>query len=253
VVEAVPESAAMIASEVASNIVDEEPEQVMSKSAQAKQDILDNDAAVDLVQRLTEASPDNAMGVAVAVVEAVPESAAMVASQVASNISDEEATQSEAQVESQLDEIHQNAMQTDAAIDLVHKLTQAAPDNALDVAVAVVEAVPDSAGIIAGEVINNLTEDVSKETHTDRVERAHQRAINTETAFDLVQRFSEAAPDNVIDVAAAVVDVIPESASLFVDSISKGEESKEGEWVSRLDEAPRDINEMDEHQVDPKK
>jgi MFS family permease len=247
VVEEVPESAAMVASEVASNIVDEEPEQAMSTAAQAKQDILDNDAAVDLVQRLTEASPDNALDVAVAVVEEVPESAAMVASQVASSIGDEETTQSEAQAESQLDEVHQNAMQTDAAIDLLHKLTQAAPDNALDVAVAVVEAVPDSAGVIAGEVINNLTEDVSKETHTDRVERAHQRAINTETAFDLVQRFSEAAPDKVIDVAAAVVDTIPESASLFVDSISKGEESKEGEWVSSLDEAPRDINEMNEH------
>jgi len=270
VVEAVPESAAMIASEVASNIVDEETEQAMSKTAQAQQDILDSDAAVDLVQRLTEASPDNALDVAVAVVEAVPESAAMVASEVASNIvdevpesaalvssqmvssvADEKTTKSEVQAESQLDELHQNAMQTDAAIDLVHKLTEAAPDNALDVAVAVVGAVPDSAGIIAGEVINSLTEDVTKETHTDRVERAHQRAINTETAFDLVQRFSEAAPDNVIDVAVAVVDAIPESASLFVDSISQGEESKEGEWMSSLDEAPKDINGMDEHRADP--
>ena len=258
VVEALPESAAMIASEVASKIIDEEPDQAKSESAQAQQAILDHDAAVDLVLRLTEASPDNALEVAIAVVEEVPESAAMVASEVATSIMegqlDTESSNAGLKVadRSELADIHQSAMQTDAAIDLVQKLTQAAPDNALDVALAVVEAVPDSAGIIAGEVINNLTQDTSVDAQINKLERAHQRAINTETAIDLVQRFSEAAPDNVIDVAAAAVDVVPESASLFVDSISEGDESKEGEWMSRLDEAPRDLNEVEESQNDVK-
>ena len=51
----------------------------------------------------------------------------------------------------------------------------------------------------------------------------------------------------------AVVEVMPESASLFVDSISEGDESAEGEWMSRLDEAPREISDMDEPESDAKK
>ena len=55
------------------------------------------------------------------------------------------------------------------------------------------------------------------------------------------------------EITVAVVEVMPESASLFVDSISEGDESAEGEWMSRLDEAPREINDMDEPDTDAKK
>ena len=227
--------------------------------ASAQQELLDHEAAVDLVQRLSEAAPDNALDVAVAVVEAMPDSAALVAAEVAGLIvEDIESTElaapsSLASNLIELDVLHQRAMQTDAAIDLMQKLTEAAPDNCLDVAVAVVEAVPESAGVIASEVMNNLSQPSEADNRGNKLERAHQAAINTDTAIDLVQRLSEAAPDNVMDVAVAVVDVLPESASLFVDSISEGDESAEGEWMSRFDEAPREISDMDEPESDAKK
>jgi len=258
VVEAIPESAAVVASEVAGNFSDEseaDTEKTLSSAdntlEQPLDDTQENDAAVDLVQRLTEASPDNAMDVAVAVVEAIPDSAGVVAAEVASSIVEEEtdgqSNQSAAEGD-QLNQVHQEAIESAAAVDLVQRLTQAAPDNAVDVAVAVVEAVPESAGVVASEVMNNLSDD-SQQGNT-KLESAHQCAINTHAAFDLVQRLSEAAPENVIDVAAAIVDVVPESASLFVDSISAGDESQEGEWMSRLDEAPREINALDESHKD---
>jgi hypothetical protein len=149
---------------------------------------------------------------------------------------------------SEYDQDYQEAIETDAAIDLLQKLTEAAPQNALDVAAAVVEAVPESAADVAAEYINNL-DDVPKVVtgykQDTYLENAHQAAINTDAAIDLVQRLSEAAPENTTEVAAAVVEAMPDSASLLVDNISAGKESKEGEWMSALDDAPKYLSETE--------
>lgn len=279
--EAVPETAVTLATELAENIIDEEtdteqylqnteeqePAQQSAINAQPQSqgsgdDELktgesdEADAALNLVQRLSEVVPESAVDVAVAVVEAIPESAAVVASDVVSTVL--ESVTEDVQLEEQSDElatdledVYQEAIETDAAIDIVQRLSEAAPDNAIDVAAAVVEAVPESAGVIASEVVSNLSEEVTQQGNKapSDLAQAHQAAINTDMAIDLVQRLSEVAPDNTSEVAAAVVDVVPESASLLVDNISAGKESEEGEWMSRLDEAPKSIDSISSDEV----
>ena len=146
----------------------------------------------------------------------------------------------EAEASLELDQLHQEALETDAAVDLVQRLTEVAPDNALDVAVAIVEALPESAVAIATEVMGNIAESLEEQAQPmSKMEEAHQAAIETDTALDLVQRLAEVAPENTIDVAAAMVDAVPQSASQLIDIISEGSESIEGEWVNALDADPR--------------
>ena len=80
-----------------------------------------------------------------------------------------------------------------------------------------VEAVPESAGVIAAELINNLSEDLaiasSAEDDSDMA-RAHQLAINTDVAIDLVERLSKVAPDSTSDVAAATMLTMAGDAAL---------------------------------------
>ena len=53
-----------------------------------------------------------------------------------------------------------------------------------------------------------------------------------------MQRLSEVSPHNSMDVAVAVVEAIPESASEVVDAISAGDESAEGELMNPMTDKP---------------
>ena len=274
--EAVPQTAVPLATELAENIADEhtdtehyfqsnnEQEETTDQTGLADVaeqgideeskhgDSDEADDALSLVQRMTEAVPESAVELAVAVVETIPDSAGLIASEVVTSVIEaavEEAQDQNPQNEepaSELDQAYQEALETDTAIDIVQRLSEVAPDNAIDVAAAVVEAVPESAGVIAAEVISNLNEETESIIKNDKenFENAHQEAINTDLAIDVVARLSEVAPENATEVAAAVVDVVPDSASLLVDNMSAGKESEEGEWMSRLDQAPKEIDEL---------
>ncbi|MCJ8299072.1 MAG: MFS transporter [Pseudomonadales bacterium] len=258
-VEAVPETAVLFATELAENIIDSDteayvqPESANSDETTAtalEESEFETDAALHLVQSLTQAVPESAVELAVAVVETIPEAAAVVAAEVAATFTAESEPEdklqlavpvsAEAEASLELDQLHQEALETDAAVDLVQRLTEVAPDNALDVAVAIVEALPESAVAIATEVMGNIAESLEEQAQPmSKMEEAHQAAIETDTALDLVQRLAEVAPENTIDVAAAMVDAVPQSASQLIDIISEGSESIEGEWVNALDADPR--------------
>ena len=175
---------------------------------------------VELVARLADAAPEQAMDMAVAVVEAVPGSAAEVAAQIASTLP-ETFVDSELSASSSM-----QGADYEEAVELVHRLTEASPDNAMDVAVAVVEALPDSAVEVATEYAEHLVETESI------VDQGYEEVV------ELVQRLSEASPDHSMDVAVAVVEVMPESASEMVDAISEGDESVEGELVNSMTDKP---------------
>ncbi|WP_432473608.1 MFS transporter [Amphritea sp. HPY] len=225
VVEALPDSAADVASEVAGNISDTDDG---SESCVWTGDSSDNEAAVELTQRLSDAAPDNALDVAVAVVEAVPESAADVASEVAGNISDDADG-------SENSSWAGDSSDNEAAVELTQRLSDAAPDNALDVAVAVVEAVPESAAEVASEVAGNISDN---EDGSESSSWTGDSSDN-EAAVELTQRLSEAAPGNALDVAVAVVEALPESASDVLDEISSGAEARNGEWMESVDDKPK--------------
>jgi hypothetical protein len=59
-------------------------------------------------------------------------------------------------------------------------------------------------------------------------------AMDYHEAVELVNRLTIAAPDNAMDVAVAVVEVISESASSLVDAMSEGDESVDKEWMTSM-------------------
>ncbi len=139
VASAVPGSTVEIASAMAGSLSTEDSSTEKELESSKVDDPVEHDEMVELVQRLTEVSPDNAMDVAVAVVEQVPESAAKVATEYVINLSEDRPG-------SELDH--------DEAVELVNRLTDVSPDNAMDVAVAVVEVIPES----ASEVVEAISQ-----------------------------------------------------------------------------------------------
>lgn len=150
-VDAIPESAVSMAQEyIASNAGD-----IGHELTLFNEPISDKfEEVVELVHRLTEVSPDNAMDVAVAVVEAIPDSAADVATEYAEHLSE---------TESAFDQGYEEA------VELVQRLSEASPDHSMDVAVAVVEVMPESASemldaisegdeSVEGEFVNSMTD-----------------------------------------------------------------------------------------------
>jgi hypothetical protein len=201
-VEAVPDSAVSIASEVAgglsvdaeSEMIDDDEQSAASveevvwtaeteEEAQAEQ--LNQDAA-ELMTRLSEAALDQAIDIGVAVVEALPETAVAVATEYANSISDRQSIEAETNAEDLNAEQEQgyteiiaesastegdesieedNAVASEAA-ELVSRLSEAVPEQAMDIGVAVVEALPETAVAVATEYANAISE---RQSDTDGI------------------------------------------------------------------------------------
>lgn len=180
---------------------------------------------VDLVARLAEAAPEQAMDMAVAVVEVLPGSAAEVASQMANNLDASHVETDTMTVNtSSIDD--EQFTHHDEAVELVHRIGEVSPDHAMDVAVAVVEALPDSAAEVASEYLEHLSDNEPSDEG------------NYDEAVELAQRLSEASPEHTVDVAVAIIEAIPESASDIVDAISEGDNPVDEEWMNTMHEKP---------------
>jgi MFS family permease len=130
VVAAVPGSAAEVAAAMAINLTDRDSLDDSDPRGDDGEEPVEHEDLLELVTRLTEVSPANAMDLAVAVVEQVPDSAAMVAAEYAASIP-----------------VDQSGVELDhqEAVELVNRLTVASPDNAMDISAAVVDAIPGAA------------------------------------------------------------------------------------------------------------
>ncbi|WP_425411394.1 MFS transporter [Neptunomonas japonica] len=257
-VEYAPESVAEVA-EYYAQVLAEEHEAV--RPADRDENTSEEDAA-SIASELWQAAPEQALDVAVVMVDALPESAVLVAEEyLASNIAetDEEASAAgspdiaeagQATVEYQEGEevwsqewTQESTDDYHNTVELVARLAEAAPEQALDMAVAVVEAVPGSAAEVASEMAGNFYESKPDDTDEPVVEvdeEQETKPLDYEDAVELVQRLSDASPENAMNVAVAVVEAIPESASEVVDAISQGDESTEGEWINSVDHKPAD-------------
>jgi hypothetical protein len=233
--DAIPESAVSLAQEyIATNagyIVGETNDTSATKpdiNHEGVDDIeqyyLDNEyeSTIELVTRFAEVAPQQSLDIAVAVVSALPGSAAEVAAAMANNISEREPNDNQ---ELNLDD--QGPIEHQDMVELVCRLTEVSPDNAMDLAVAVVEQVPDSAAKVAAEYAANIFDDQSG------VSMVHHEAV------ELVNRLTIVSPDNAMDVAVAIVEVIPGSASKLVDAMSEGDESVDEEWMTSMKDKPK--------------
>ncbi|MFT7261686.1 MAG: MFS family permease [Glaciecola sp.] len=182
----------------------------------------DYESTIELVTRFAEVAPQQSLDMAVAVVSALPGSAAEVAAAMATNISEREPNNNE---EPNFD--GQEPIEHQDMVELVSRLTEVSPDYAMDLAVAVVEQVPDSAAKVAAEYAANISDDSSG------VSLEHHEAV------ELVNRLTIASPDNAMEVAVAVVEMIPESASKLVDAMSEGDESVDEEWMTSMKDKPK--------------
>ena len=202
--------------------------------------------AYELVTKLAEWYPEQVVSVAAEIGRALPELRIEMA-KVAVESAPESATEV-AEYYSHVLAEERNAMRPadrdentgdEAAAHIASELWNAAPELAVDVAVAMVESMPESAVLVAEEYLSSHTGAVvaNKDMSADEIEADESGKLYQE-AVELVQRLSDAAPENAMNVAVAVVEVIPESASDVVDAISKGDESREGEWVDSVDERP---------------
>ena len=219
--ESAPESATQVA-EYYSQVIAEEREAV--RPADRESDTSEADA-IDMISELWEASPEHALDVAMAMVDAVPETAVSVAEEYIANAMHEQ------QAEAPNSQASTDEADHPGTVELVARISEIAPEQALDVAVAVVEAIPDSAAEVAAEVAGNIADD---EVGTDDLNYTEETGDN-EAAVELVQRLSVAAPDNVLDIAVAVVEALPKSASDVLDEISSDEEARDSEWVDSID------------------
>ena len=108
-----------------------------------------------------------------------------------------------------------------------------------------VEAIPDTAVSVATEYADTLSESQSDQSIEEMIESNEH--INTaeeavqelnQDAAEFVSRLSEAAPEQSMDIAGAVVEAMPECASEVIDEISKGDESVDNELMVSLDDRP---------------
>jgi MFS family permease len=226
------------------------PEQIMtitSAIVTAKTDL-----AYELVSQLARSHPEQVVEVAAQIgstipelrlemarvaVEAAPESAVEVADYYARVLAEEYEAVRPADREEDTSE--------QVAVDLVSQISDLVPEQALDVAVAVVEAIPDTAASVAAEYAGNLSECRSDESIEEMIEtidtiNTPQEAVQelNQEAVAFVSRLSEAAPEQSLNIAGAVVEAIPECASEVINALSAGDESVEHELVVSLDDRP---------------
>ncbi|WP_290703804.1 MFS transporter [Amphritea sp.] len=234
VAESVPETAVQMTEGYMANYEEGSTEEGVTSDTDDLAESADYPDAVEWVSRMSEAAPDQAMDVAATVVEAVPESMLEITDEYLSVSEEEEEALSE--TDGVLDPIEEGAEVIDddehqKAIEWLTRMSELSPEMSLNLAVKIVEAVPESAGYVAAEV-SRLLHESHNEENTGIIE---EPASEIEDAVEVVNRLSEAAPDNIEDVAIAVVENIPDAASEVVDAISDGMEAREGEWVESID------------------
>ncbi len=254
--EIVPESALEMA-EYYAHLLAEEHDSV--RPAERDEDTSE-EFAVNLSAELWQGSACQALDVAVAMADAIPESAVSLAQEyIATNAGfildethDENAIRVEmAQSSDDIVVTEQDHSDTEYknTIELVTRFAEVAPQQALDIAVAVVSALPGSAADVATAMATNLYYRDPPDDDSEANIATEHTAYSTECqpgdsmdyhqAVELVNRLTVASPGNAMDVAVAVVEVIPESASKVVDAISEGVESVDEEWMTCMSDKPK--------------
>lgn len=177
------------------------------------------DLAADLVSRLAEWYPQQVIPVAIEVgrvfpemriemariaVASAPESATQVAEYYARLIAEERESMRPADREDDTSEAD--------ALNMATELWDANPDQALDIAVTVAGSVPESAVAMTEEYMSHYESEASSEGADSASDGASEGdESDYHDAVEWVSRLSEAAPEQAMDVAATVVEAVPES------------------------------------------
>ncbi len=151
-VKADPESATEVADYYAGLLAEE-------LSAVRPADLEDDNSeetAVELMSKLSDLAPEQALDVAVTVVEAIPDTATRVAEEFADSLSQCHSDDIIEELIETVDTINttEEAIQelNQEAVEFVSRISEVVPDQSVDVACAVVEAIPEAASDLIDEI-----------------------------------------------------------------------------------------------------
>lgn len=226
--DAVPEQA----SEITAAVVRAKPDRAYALVEQLARSMPER--VVEIAARIGKDMPELRLEMARIAIESAPESALDVAEYYADVLAEERAAVRPA------DRREDTSDQT--AVELVAEITDLAPEQALEIAATLVEAIPSAASQVAGEYAETRSEARSDKAigamiyTIDGINNPEEalEALNLE-AVEFVTRMSEAAPEESVNIADAVVAAIPEVASDLIDELSEGEASIESALVERMD------------------
>lgn len=239
IVEAVPDSAINVASEVASSLPEWGTEDQSNEQAINDQKVVEN-----IALEMTQGADENTVSTDD---PAIPDDGAALVteSKGGSIVEDAIAGRSE-----------ESAWHQEAA-ELVTRLAEVAPEHAMDIGVAVVEAQPEAAVAVATEYANTIpdrqSENAEAETEAAAASRSEgytevigtsdqaeteQKEENTvaNEAAALVSRLSEAAPDQALDIGVAVVEALPETAVAVATEYANTISERQAESEDQHDE-----------------
>ncbi|MAC46520.1 MAG: MFS transporter [Oceanospirillum sp.] len=213
IVEAVPDSAVNVATEVASSLPEWGSEDL------SREHVINDQDAAELVTRLAEAAPEHAMDIGVAVVEAQPEAAVAIATEYANTISERQTESEDPHNEKNLEDSTSISAQAD------EETCSFGPEE---------NTVVDT----ERRVVQSSERDTEEmNVSSDSIDNSSESNISQE-AVELVNRLSEAAPDQAVDIGAAVVEAVPESASGVVEALVESDQIQDSDLVSDLSDRP---------------
>ena len=214
--ESAPESAHQVA-EYYARVLGEEREAL--RPADREEDSSEEDA-LTMASELWDVAPEQALDIAATVAGSVPETAVPLTEEYLASGWGEIETRAQIsdQVYAQFNDNSAEDLQD--AVDWANRIGEVAPEQALDVAATVVEAVPESAVPLTEEFLASTLGD--NETDTEEVAADYEDSSIEESAVETNQedlqdavewanRITEAAPEQALDVAATVVEAVPEA------------------------------------------
>ncbi len=214
IVEAVPDSAVNVATEVASSLPEWGSEDL------SREHVINDQDAAELVTRLAEAAPEHAMDIGVAVVEAQPEAAVAIATEYANTISERQTESEDPHNEKNLEDSTSISAQAD------EETCSFGPEE---------NTVVDT----KRRVVQSSERDTEEmKVSSDSIDNSSESNISQE-AVELVNRLSEAAPDQAVDIGVAVVEAVPESASGVVEALVESDQIQDSDLVSDLSDRPK--------------
>jgi len=213
-------------------------EPMLSEVAEAALMVAENDpaAAVKMTQAVVAATPEQGVEMAAAVASADEVDAVRLYQAILETRPDKLAAITQAIVEAQPDLAYELVSQLarkqpDKMIEIATQIGEAVPEARIDMARLAVEEEPDAAVEVAERLAHAVAEDHDNVRYADRGDDTSEQ-----DAADLVTNIAELVPESTLDVAVAVIEAVPESASRVVEVLRDSGEVQGSDLVSSIDE-----------------
>lgn len=128
----------------------------------------------------------------------------------------------------------------DLSLEIADALTSSAPEEAAELVSWLARTQPHKLADMVAALARQLSDnaDAPASVQADEGMRPADREALQESATELVSHFAEHQPEQAIEIAAAVVETLPEVASDVVDILHDADQVDDQQLISDLDERP---------------